>query len=280
MPSTTGEHIPVAKPIVEIYNINPENWLPYTTLPCRVYHPTDYRKTIIGILDVLIYRMAQYYSHLAEHTTETYSFLNIKRLDVFAEDKIYKVVKYTVRSTIDTDNGALASASLINGDFRPLFKEYQLFLIDCMLESDDQLVKEYYEVPFCIAVQRCVYIFLMAICDHFELSGRTPLKVYWTVSNPDEDHYKIYSCYINLMFDMTQNGTYPNSTAVNKLKLILTLPYDFKELEPVPKSRFSSDDDFYNYFWNLRVELIHSSIRSKFVKLPSLYCDEDISDLI
>ena len=269
----------VPRTICEIYKTQPSEWKEATKKLCIVEDVSDFKSMVARILDVLIYQTAQYFEHTREETFKAYSVLDINTVDVYACNVLAPRLKYEVTTFIDHTMGTFKSVSdLCTGQFRPLFKEYELFLIENILTYSATIKKQYFNVPFLLGLQRCIYIWFLGMSKHFELRGSTPLKIYWAVSKPHSNVYDLYSAVIDVDFDFTEIKEYIPKTSKHISSLRVSLPYDLQR-SSVEKKEFTSDDDFFTHFWEIRIHNIHGAIRSKISELKQFICTEDISDV-
>lgn len=241
------------------------------TLSCVLQDPSNERYSLYNIFECLLYAEAQYYGNIHAESYESYSVSDIVVSECFDRDQKHQVLEYTVYCFSDRTNGNFFCVTdYVENNFRPLFKDYELFMIWNLVD-----VKQYYQIPLLLALQRSVYIFLMGIVNFFEFKGSLTLPLYWCTDNPKKEYYDLFSSEIFLSFDFTETGKYSNGTERNTIKLKLGIPANFKR-DRVKKSDFESREQFFNAFWKIRIERIHKII---YGQLFPLYCYENIDDI-
>ena len=209
---------------------------------------------------------AQYSGGTQRESFEFYSMDDIVTSQCIEYDQKVNVLEYTVYTFSEHTTGNFFSVTnYLENDFRPLFKDYELFMIWNLVDN-----KEYYHLPFLLALQRTVYLWLMGIVHFFEFKGNVPLEVIWCRNKPDRAYYDIYRAEVQLSFDFSEVG-HCDGIHRNIIKLKLGLPSNFKR-DYIHKSDYSSLKEFFDAFWDARAKRIHRKI---YEVLFPLHCFEE-----
>ncbi len=271
---STPEVINSPHPIVEIYYTPPNQWTDFKEIECTVKDIKDPRNIAASILDKLYHCTSQYFGHLKEESFEAYSMVDPVIVDMFRSNKLESRLKYSVVTYLDSKSCSFRSITdRINNGFRPLFKDYELFMIEKVL-VDTTLRKEYFELPFLLGLQRSIYIWLLSLCNHFEHKGSLPVRVYWATSKPSKLVYKLYSAIVDIDFDFTESLRYSTSITGHFLDLSLSTPRDFTK-QIVEKREFRDNAEFYEHFKVARLNMVHAAIKAKITKSMQLYCTDE-----
>lgn len=239
-------------------------------LDCSLKDTTDYRKMTGSIIKCLLFMDFQYRDRQQE-VSPHFSLVGIRTCESYLTSELQPMLCYNCSVVVDTVNSSFYCVTdYTDAGFRPLFKDYELFIIDNLV-----LQKEYYYCPFLLAVQRTCYLWLSNVIRSFEYRGTIVMTVFWGQCKPEKDYYGVYSCKVVLDFDFTQlqrncDGTF---TSIYNIKLGLPTAFFKSRIE---KKDFSGDQDFFNKIWTMRIRDIHRRLETKF---RQLYCDEDISDI-
>ena len=236
----------------------------------------NYRCIIYSVLDCLLFLDYQFRYQFAECSESVYDMSDVRITEIYRFDRFHQVLSYRVFPVVDTVNkGFYCFTSYNDLGFRPLFKEYELFLIDRMLLDPSIMKKEYYRTSFLLAVQRTCYLWLINIAPKFEMRGSCCMPIRWAHSKEEKKHYDLFTAMIHMEFDMSEcfRCDQPVLTALIDIKL--SAPFNF-ERSKVDRDRFDSDQEFYDELWDLRFREVKKTLKTT---LKSLKCDEDISDI-
>jgi hypothetical protein len=240
---------------------------------CVLGNTENYREIMSSILNTLIWLDKQCrYKFTESH--HSYSISDIRTFEIYKNDEFKQVIAYRVFAVSDLMNrGFYCFTDYCDFNFRPLFKDYEMFIIDRMLLDDCVQKKEYFRSPFLLAVQRSVYLWLIECIGSFELKGSIGMPVRWAHSKQNKDHYDFYSAFVYMEFDMCE--CYRNGSSITSMiDIKLSLPFDFKR-DKIDKRNFKDDDDFYDQMWDGRRLEIFKLLGEKY----GLKCNEDISDI-
>lgn len=231
---------------------------------------SDYRKLVKSVLRILKW-MDMQYRYQQTDVTPVYSFDDIRTYEMFRYNDFHYMLIYKAFAVVDPVNGGFfcftegADASL-----RPLHKEYELFLIAHLLTGTYDTKGAYYRLPFLLALQRTVYLWLMKVTETYEFKGSMGIAVRWAYAQPHKGYYELYSCKVHMEFDMTERFHNPDGTDTIGIDIRLSLPDDWKK-NKIEKSKFNGDADFYSQLCTIREDELDGRLK---VKFPTLYCNE------
>lgn len=231
---------------------------------------SDYRKMVKSILRILKW-MDMQYRYQQVDVSPIYSFNEIRTYEMFRYNDFHHMLIYKVFAVVDSVNGGFfcftegADASL-----RPLHREYELFVISHLLTGAFDAKGAYYRMPFLLALQRTVYLWLMKVTETYEFKGSMGMSVRWAYSQPHKDYYELYSCKVHMEFDMTERFPNPDGTVTIGIDIRLSLPDSWKK-NKIEKSKFNGDADFYSQLCTIREDELDGRLK---VKFPTLYCNE------
>lgn len=259
----------------ELYpELGPGTWLGDTAgRLCELKDTSSYRTIMTSITAALTFMDKQYRTKLAE-SSHAYGVSDCRICEIFRFEEFHQMLSYKVFTVCDTLNkGFYCFTEYCDFNMRPLFKDYELFLIDRLISDLGTLKSQYFRAPFLLALQRTCYLWLQAALQGFELKGSINMPIRWSHSKTHKNHYSLFTAYVRMEFDMTEcirNGNHITSL----IDLKLSLPSDFLKSK-IKKSRFENDLVFFSELWKIRTDEIENRITAKY----GLRCDEDISDV-
>jgi len=234
---------------------------------------TSYRHIIISLLDCLLLNDSQYRHQFAECLGTAYDQSEVRISEVYRHDKFHHVLSYRVFAVTDTVNkGFYCFTHYQDFSFRPLFKEYELFLINRLLAEPGVLKKEYYRNSFLLAIQRTCYLWFIKIAECFEMKGSLCIPVRWAHSKEKKDHYDLFTARIEIEFDRTECFKGDQSSMSSVIDMKISAPFAFHRSK-IEKKRFEDDQAFYDELWDLRIAEIKKTLGDKY---ESLICTEKI----
>jgi hypothetical protein len=262
----------------ELYpHLTPDRWVgPLMDMPHDPNTDT-FRGIVLSVLECLLFTDFQYRGQLEECLGTAYDLTPARVTNIYRYSKIHAVLSYRIFSITDIATKGLVFFTHPDQGFRPLFKDYELFLIDRLLEDIGVLKKEYYRTPFLLALQRTCYLWLMKITHMFEMKGSLKIPVRWAHSKKGRDHYDLFTVKVEIEFDMTecyQENDKKHMT--NVLDMKIGLPFEFVRSK-VDKNQFKDDHSFYDELWNVRIDEIEKMLNEQYHKL--LLCEENINDI-
>lgn len=273
MPTNTNPRIVLKDSSNELYkHLTPETWMGGTTYKeCTLTDVSNFRMITTEIIETLLF-MDHQYKDKQKQVSPHYSLEDVCIRWSFREDIVHSVLDYSCCAFINvTEKNYYYATNLQDMSYRPLHKEYELFIIHHL-----PLNKEYYYTSFLLAVQRTCYLWLSRIVLGFEFRGSASMVVYWGSAKEGKDKYPLYSCRIVMEYDLSGLQYHSDGTMVSYYNIRLGLPSHFFKTE-VDKSQFKDDQEFYDQLWDHRVRTIQRHIDA--VK-GSLHCDEDITDIL
>jgi hypothetical protein len=257
----------------ELYpDLHPSAWEGHVERETTVLADTSSYRTILhSIVSALTFMDRQYYDRLTR-SNYLYDASDCRIIEVFRFESFRTMLEYNVFAVSDTlNNGFFCFTTYNQFGMRPLFKEYELLLIDRLLVDTPN--KHYFKPPFLMAVQRTCYMWLQKSLSVFELRGEVGMPILWAHSKPRRDHYDMFCAWVWMQFDMAE-CVRSGDIITSKISIKLTMPTDL-ERSTLPKSDFKGDEDFHDQLWARRISIIEEKIGQKY----TLKCDEEISDI-